>query len=103
MSKKIKSPEKDPIIYIYERKLWENVEKLLNASNIYNIASQVEKEKGKEFVERSQQVYERNFDGFRLPDGGNSKTVNDLNSKGLNLFGDNKKTSNNIFGSDQKY
>ncbi len=31
--------------------------------------SQVEKEKGKEFVERSQQVYERNFDGFRLPDG----------------------------------
>ncbi|QHS74291.1 Mnn14p SPAR_J02430 [Saccharomyces paradoxus] len=103
MSKKIKSPEKDPIIYIYERKLWENVEKLLNASNIYNIASQVEKEKIKEFVEWSQQVYERKFDGFKLPDGGNGNTVTDLNSKGLNLFGDNKKTSNNIFGSDQKY
>ncbi|CAI4043905.1 hypothetical protein SKDZ_10G2610 [Saccharomyces kudriavzevii ZP591] len=103
MSKNIKSPEKDPIIYIYERKLWEHVEKLLNASVLYNIASKVENDKIKAFVELSQKVFERNLESFQLLDRDNNDAVIDLNSKGLNLFGDNKKTSNDIFGSDQKY
>ncbi|CAI4045109.1 hypothetical protein SUVZ_10G2480 [Saccharomyces uvarum] len=103
LSKNIKSPEKDPILYIYERKLWGKVKEILNAANIYNIVSQVEKEKIEEFVKVSKNLFERNLKDFNIPDNDNDKTVIDLNSKGLNLFGDNKKTTNEIFGSDKKY
>ena len=103
VAKNMKSPVKDPVIYTYEKKLWERVEKLMNASNLYDIVLQVEKRKVEEFVELSRQVYKRKYDGFRLPDGGSGDAVTDLNHIGLNLFGDNKKTLNDIFGSDQKY
>ncbi|CAI1518415.1 hypothetical protein SEUBUCD646_0J02550 [Saccharomyces eubayanus] len=103
LSKNMKSPEKDPIIYIHERKLWGKVKKILNAANIYNIASQVENKKIEEFVKVSKDLFERNLEEFNILDSDNGKTVIDLNSKGLNLFGDNKKTSNVIFGSDEKY
>ncbi|EJS43052.1 YJR061W [Saccharomyces arboricola H-6] len=103
LSKNIKSPEKDPIIYVYERRLWEDVEKVLNASNLYNIASEVEKNKIEEFVKMSQKLYEKNLDEFKLLGSENNDTVIDLNLKGLNLFGKNKQFSNDIFSSDQKY
>lgn len=101
--KNIKSPEKDPRLYIYERKLWGKVKEMLNAANIYSIVSQVEKEKIKEFVEVSKNLFERNLKDFNVLDNDNDNTVINLNVKGLNLFGDNKKSSNEIFGSDEKY
>ncbi|CCD22559.1 Mnn14p NDAI_0A04020 [Naumovozyma dairenensis CBS 421] len=94
----LESPNKDPVIYDYEKRLWEEYGRHVSTSKITNVCDYVDVRYANMLWEKVESLQERRLDLFKVKD--NRDDTIDLNNIGLNLFTGSDKMKNTFFKED---